>query len=89
MIDADAIGHALVAEDAHTERVEIQSVPAGQREVRVLASEESREAPIDHTEVVTVEPNESASVLVAVPGHSTGYWILVAAASLVMLVGVQ
>lgn len=83
------IDGVLVTEDAHTERVEIEGVPAGQRVVRVLASEESREAPIDQTEVVTVEPNEPATVLVPVPGHTTGYWILLAAVTLLYLGGVQ
>jgi hypothetical protein len=73
----------LVAEDKHTERVEITNVPTGSREVTVVASESSRKAAVNHTERVTVDSEKPAVVLVATPPHSTGYWISSTAAILV------
>lgn len=73
----------LVAEDKHTERVEITNVPAGSREVTVVASESSRSAVVHHTERVTVDSEKPAVVLVATPPRSLGYWISSAAFMLV------
>jgi hypothetical protein len=65
----------LVAEDEHTERVEITDVPTGSREVTVVASEGSRKAAVHHTEHVTVDAEKPAVILVATPPRSIGYWI--------------
>ena len=73
----------LVAEDKHTERVEITDVPTGSREVTVVASESSRNAAVHHTERVTVDSEKPAVVLIATPPRSIGYWI---SSSVVMLV---
>jgi hypothetical protein len=73
----------LVAEDKHTERVEITDVPTGWREVTVVASESNRMAAVHHTEQVTVDSEKPAVVLVATPPRSTGYWISSAVAMLV------
>jgi hypothetical protein len=73
----------LVAEDKHTERVEITNVPTGSREVTVVASESSRKEAVHHTERVTVDSEKPAVVLVATPPRSVGYWMSSAVAMLV------
>ena len=73
----------LVAEDKHTERVEITDVPTGSREVTVVASESSRNAAVHHTERVTVDSETPAVVLIATPPRSIGYWISSSVAMLV------
>jgi hypothetical protein len=70
----------LVAEDRHTERVQITNVPLGAREVVVVASEGSRSETVHHTERVTVDATNPALILVATPPRSLGYWISTAAA---------
>lgn len=65
----------LVAEDQHTERVRIASVPAGVRQVTVVASADGRREPVDRTERVSVGAGEEVAILVATPPRSIGYWI--------------
>lgn len=65
----------LVAEDKHTERVQVTNVPTGSREVTVVASEPSRKESVHHSERVTVDSEKTAVVLIATPPRSTGYWI--------------
>lgn len=65
----------LVAEDEHTERVQVTNVPTGSREVTVVASEPSRTESVRHSERVTVASEKTAVVLIATPPRSTGYWI--------------
>lgn len=69
----------LVAEDEHTERVEVTGVPVGARELTVVASPGSRVGPVDRTERVDVRADRPAVVLVATPARSLGYWIQSAA----------
>lgn len=69
----------LVAEDEHTERVEVTGVPVGARELTVVAAPGNRVGPVDHTERVDVRGDRPAVVLVATPARSLGYWIQSAA----------
>lgn len=73
------VAGVLVAEDEHTERVEVTNVPAGPREVTVVASEYGRAEAVQQTERVRVDPERPAVVLVATPPRSIGYWIQSAA----------
>lgn len=65
----------LVAEDKHTERIQVTGVPTGAREVTVVASESSRKESVHHSELVSVQPEKTAVVMIATPPRSTGYWI--------------
>lgn len=65
----------LVAEDKHTERVQVTNVPTGTREVAVVASQSSRSEAVHHIERVIVDSEKPAVVLIATPPRSTGYWI--------------
>ena len=65
----------LVAEDKHTERIQVTGVPTGPREVTVVASESSRKESVRHFERVNVHSEKTAVVLIATPPRSTGYWI--------------
>ena len=65
----------LVAEDKHTERVQVTNVPTGSREVAVVASQASRTEAVRHLERVMVDSEKPAVVLIATPPRSTGYWI--------------
>ena len=76
------IDGVLVVEDEHTERIEVANVPAGRREVTVVASSRGRSRSIDHTEVVAVDPEKPAVVLIATPAHSLGYWMYASATAL-------
>lgn len=65
----------LLVEDEHTERVEIRDVPAGDHALHVAASASNRSGVIDHAERVTVEAGRTATVLLATPPMSSGYWV--------------
>lgn len=65
----------LLAEEEHTERVEINGVPAGPHEITVAASESTRTRSVRHTERLMVEAGQATIVLLDTPPRSTGYWI--------------
>lgn len=67
----------LLVEDEFTARVEVKEIPVGERQIRVVASGESRESPIDHTQMINIEPGKTATVAIATPARSTGYWIYI------------
>lgn len=73
-----AIDGALVAEDEYTERVVIEDVPAGDRELAVVGSEASHTHEVDHREIVSVAPGRETLVLIATPPRSSAYWVYMA-----------
>lgn len=74
-----SIDGLLVAEDEHTERVRITDVPAGTREVSVVAAAAGRTTAMDRSETLNVAAGQEASMLVPVPPRSLGQWIWSAA----------
>lgn len=73
----------LVAEDEHTERVQVTNVPIGSHEVTVVAATSGRTASVARTEVVTVDSAKPAVLLIATPPRSLGSWIYDSVAVLV------
>lgn len=69
------IDGSLLAEDEYTERVEIQDVPVGEREIEIVASEGWRTHSVHHVEVVTVGVNRDETILINTPPYSSGYWV--------------
>ncbi len=69
----------LVAEDKHTERVNIAEVPVGKREVSVVAEGSGRISAVERRETLDVAAGQEAAMLVAVPPRSLGDWIWSAA----------
>src|SRR5689334_20813947 len=61
-----SIDGLLVVEDKHTERIHIADVPAGSREIAIVAEAGSRAAAVEKNETVSVAAGQEASVLVAV-----------------------
>jgi hypothetical protein len=68
------IDGSLVAEDKHTGRVEIQSVPFGERLIEVAASEYWRTKSVNVEKKMNIEKNKDAIVLIDTPPYSGGYW---------------
>ncbi len=77
-----SIDGLLVVEDEHTERVHVAGVPTGTREVSIVAEAGGRTEAVVRSEAVNVVVGQDASVLVAVPPRSLGYWIWQAAFSI-------
>ena len=72
------IDGALVVEDKYTERVEIQAVPVGERDVEIAASGSYRMSSIAVSKTITIKANQDEVILISTPPHSTGYWVLIA-----------
>ncbi|WP_020402917.1 hypothetical protein [Gracilimonas tropica] len=76
----------LIAEDKFTKRIEVDSLPAGEHEIKVIASSWELKRDINKLENVHVEPHTKRTMLVEVPPKSTGYWIYQTAAFMVSFI---
>jgi len=65
----------LIAEDKFTERVQVDNMPVGQHEVKVIASSWELKNDVNKVEKMDIQPNDKKTMLVQVPPKSTGYWI--------------
>lgn len=76
----------IVADDQRTSRVKVEGVRAGDATVRVVATDSDRGASVDVTEVVQVGAGATATIPIATPPRSTGYYVLVTALVVLSLV---
>ncbi len=65
----------LIAEDKFTERVQVDNMPTGQHEIKVIASSWELKNDVNKVEEMDIKPNDKQTMLVQVPPKSTGYWI--------------
>ena len=64
----------LVVEKKSTQRIQVNGVKAGKREVTIIGGGGSRE-PLDKTETVEITPGETTTMLVSVAPHTMGYQV--------------
>lgn len=65
----------LIAEDKFTKRVQVDNMPVGEHEIKVIASSWELKNDINKVEKMDIQPNDKKTMLVQVPPKSTGYWI--------------
>ena len=70
------IDGSLVVNEANTQRILINHVPADTVFVEISASSDSRTAPISLTKRVVIREGETEIILVSTPPYSTGYQIV-------------
>lgn len=67
-------GELLDTRTRSTKKIELSSLPAGEYDIRVVASSWELASDIDFQETITIRPNREAAMLVSVPPKSGGYW---------------
>jgi len=65
----------LIAEDKFTKRVQVDNMPIGQHEIKVIASSWELKNDVNKIDKMDIQPNDKKTMLVQVPPKSTGYWI--------------
>jgi hypothetical protein len=63
----------FVVEEKHTQRIQVNGIRAGEREVNIVGG--GNREHLDKTETVEISPAKTTAMLVKAPSYSTGYYI--------------
>jgi len=66
----------LVFRQKNVKRIQLSGVEAGQRDIRIVATHDSRSWPIDHSELIEVEAGRNNIIKLGAPPFTAGYYLM-------------
>ena len=74
----------FVVEEKHTQRIQVNGIKAGEREVNIVGGGDREH--LDKTEIVEISPGKTTAMLVKAPPFSAGYYIYLGLSLLVIAI---